>query len=232
VIDSRWFGIVVTLALANGCASASGQLTARQECHAPDAQLANLLTELDAKRANGCWDGKLHDPPSACEDLRRQIERLAVVCPNHAATLMTNAVLAHESGNSAFAQQFLDRIFEMPSNHPDAAALRAQIAIEDGNLPFARRFLEQHIRLAPDHPGLLEVYAATFYLSRRFDDARVVLERAEALGAPRWRIAYHLGLIAEAAGALNEAQKLYREAVEKNPGWAPAQQRLKGLTGR
>jgi len=59
-----------------------------------------------------------------------------------------------------------------------------------------------------------------------------VRRRAEVLGAPRWRVAYHLGLIGEAAGALDQAQKLYREAVEKNPGWAPAQQRLNGLAGR
>jgi Tfp pilus assembly protein PilF len=228
----RLLGLSAALLLTNACASSSSQLTIRQECYDPDAQLARLLTELEANRANGCWDWEIQDPPSVCESVRREIERLAVVCPNHAPTLMTNAVMAHETRQSSKAQQFLDRIFERPSGQPDAAVLRAQIAIEEGNLPFARRFLEQQIKLAPDHAGLLETYAAALYLTGRMDDARMVLSRAEALGAPRWRIAYHLGLIAEAAGALNEAQRLYSEAVEKNPTSEPAQARLRGLKGR
>jgi tetratricopeptide (TPR) repeat protein len=228
----RFLGIVVVVLLGSCCGSA-GQLTVRQECYDPDGQLAALLPQLEANRAKGCADDRhISDPRSACESVPREIERLALVCPNHVPTLMANAVMAHDRGQSPSAQQFLDRIFERRSSQPDAAALRAQIAIEDGNLPFARRFLEQQIRLAPDHAGLLEMYGAALYLSGRMQDARLVLERAELLGAPRWRIAYHLGLLAEAAGALEEARRLYTEAVDENPGWEPAQARLKGLKGR
>jgi len=223
----RFIAAVAPLLLAAACASS--QLTRRQECHNPDAQLEELVADLDAKSGEGCWNWESHDPPSECERLRREIERLSIVCPNHVPTLLTNAVMAHEAGQSAKAQQFLDRIFEYPRSHPDAAALRGQIAIEDGNLPFARRFLEQQIRLAPDSAQLRETYAAALYLGRQFDEARRELMAAEGLGSPRWRVAYHLGLLEEAAGRLDEAQKLYAESVEKNPGWAPAQSRLRSL---
>ena len=43
------------------------------------------------------------------------------------------------------------------------------------------------------------------------------------------RIAYHLGLVAEAAGRLDEARQRYTEAVSGNPGWALAQSRLTAL---
>ena len=39
---------------------------------------------------------------------------------------------------------------------------------------------------------------------------------AGALGAPRWRIAYHLGLIEETAGRSDEARRLYQEAVRES----------------
>jgi hypothetical protein len=55
---------------------------------------------------------------------------------------------------------------------------------------------------------------------------------AGMLGAPRWRIAYHLGLIEEASGRGDEASRLYAEALQGNPGWAPADSRLKALRAR
>lgn len=53
---------------------------------------------------------------------------------------------------------------------------------------------------------------------------------AERLGAPRWRIAYHRGLIEEARHHLEEAQRYYAETLKANPSWKPAASRLKGLT--
>ena len=128
------------------------------------------------------------------------------------------------------AQQYLDRIFERPASHPDAAVLRGQIAAEQGNLPFARRFLADQIALAPGHPGLHETYAGVLYLSQELDAARRELARAESLGAPRWRVAYHQGLVEESAGDRDAARRLYQEALDKNPGWEPALTRLKAMT--
>jgi Flp pilus assembly protein TadD len=79
---------------------------------------------------------------------------------------------------------------------------------------------------------LRETYAAALYLTGQTEEARRELDVAADLGAPRWRIAYHLGLIEEASGQVENARRLYGEALAGNPGWAPAQSRLKGLGNR
>jgi predicted Zn-dependent protease len=213
-----------------GCATRSPLV--RQQCYNPDAQLASVLPEFEALHARGCDEATSQGGPSACERLQREIERLAVVCPAHAPTLMANAVIAYDERRSAEAQQMLDVVLSQPRAFPDAAVLRARIAIEDGNIPFARRLLTQQIRLAPDHAGLHETHAAALYLEGNLQESRTELTMASALGAPRWRIAYHLGLIEETSGRNDEATRLYQESVTANPGWEPAESRLKALQAR
>lgn len=215
----RWCaGALLAAAIAGACVHAP---VVRQQCHDADAQLARVLQPLEALRAAECTP--------ECDRLRQEIERLAVVCPGHAPTLMANAVIAYDEQRRAKSQQLLDQILSQPRGYPDAAALRARIAAEEGNLPFAHRLLEQQIRLTPDHAGLHETYGGILYLERQWPEARRELATAGSHGAPRWRIAYHLGLVEEAVGQIEEARKLYAEALAGNPGWAPAQSRLNGL---
>jgi tetratricopeptide (TPR) repeat protein len=216
--------------LTTACATTSPMV--HQQCYNADAQLARLLQPLEALRATGCDAGTIERGTSECDRLRTELERLALICPGHAPTLMANAVIAYDEHRPAKSQQFLDQILAQSHSHPDAAVLRARIAIEEGNLPFARRLLDQQIRLAPDHPGLHETYGAVLYLGGHLPEARRELTTAGSLGAPRWRIAYHLGLVEEAAGRFDEAGRYYSEALEGNPGWAPAEARLKALRAR
>jgi len=212
--------------LVSACASTPP--IARQQCYNPDVQLAAVLQPFEALRAKGCTAG-VNQQESECEHLRLEIARLAVICPTHAPTLMANAVIAYDENRPADAQQFLDLILAQPHGYPDAGVLRGEIAIEEGNLPFALRMLEQQISLAPDHAGLHETHAAALYLDGKLMDARTELTLAQALGAPRWRIAYHLGLIEEASGRRDEASRYYADAVAGNPGFQPAESRLKAL---
>ena len=216
--------------MAAACATTTSPLV-RQQCNNPDAQLAEVLQPLQALRASGCGRGDILDG-TECDRLRRELERLAVVCPGHAPTLIANAVLAYDERQPVKSQQFLDRVLGFSRSYPDAAVLRARIAIEEGNLPFARRLIEQQIKLAPDHAGLHETYGAALYLGGQLLEARRELTMAGALGAPRWRIAYHLGLVEEAAGRFEDALRYYSEALEKNPGYGPAQSRLNALRAK
>lgn len=216
---NRLASILAVALLASACAS-RGPL-GRQECGNPDAELARLLKPYEALRAKGCT--------AECDQLRREIERLAMVCPGHTPTLMANAVFAYDDRRLATAQQLLDLILAQQGSHPETTVLRARIAIEEGNLPFARRLLEQQIRLAPDHAGLHETLGAALYLARELAEAEPHLIAASKLGAPAWRIAYHLGLIREAQGRFDDALKLYTEALAANPAWAPAQSRVNAI---
>ena len=145
---------------------------------------------------------------------------------------MANAVVAYDDRDPIQSQQFLDQVLAQPGRYPDAAVLRARIAIEEGNVPFARRLLEQQIRLVPDHSGLHETLGAALYLDGRLPEATLELTTARALGAPGWRVAYHLGLVEEAAGRFDEASRHYGEALEGNPDWAQAQSRFNALRAK
>lgn len=221
---------VACLITTTACAS---NPVLRQQCYNPDVRLARLLQPYQELRAQDCSLGDDIDRGGAeCDRLEREIATLGVVCSAHAPTLMANAVIAYDKQRVADSQQMLDVVLSQPRGYPDAAVLRARIAIEEGNVPFAERLLGQQIKLVPDHAGLHETYAAALYLVGKMTEARGELTMAGILGAPRWRIAYHLGLIEEALGLGLEASQFYAEALEGNPGWAPADSRLKALRAR
>ena len=204
----------------------------RQLCYDPEAQLASVLRPLEELRANGCQIEKSTAGPVECDRLSQELQRLLVVCPNYPPTLIANAVVAYDDRRPIQSQEFLDRALSQPGRYPDAAVLRARIAIEEGNVPFARRLLEQQIRLVPDHSGLHETLGAALYLDGRLPEAALELTTARALGAPSWRVAYHLGLIDEAAGRFEEASRRYGEALEGNPDWEQARSRFNALRAK
>jgi len=227
IASRRVWSVVAVWFAVTGCATHSPLVY--QQCYNADVQLGHELRELEEHRAKGCTEGLSRGGGSECDRLELEIARLAVVCPGHAPTLMANAVIAYDEHRPQDSQQYLDQILSQPRPYPDAAVLRAQIALEEGNVPFARRLVEQEIMLVPDHAGLHEVRAATFFVDRRLDDARAELVRAGALGAPRWRVAYHLGMIEELSGHPDQAARLYMEALQGNPAFTAADSRLRAL---
>lgn len=218
--------IVLALVAAGGCAPRSARLG--QECASADATLRRVLAELERAKMAGC-DERSTRGAGSCVMREAEVDRLALMCQAHTPTLLAAAVIANGSGQTARAQQYLDQVLATPGIHPDAAVLRARLAIDEGNLPFARRFLSEQIALSPDHAELRETLGGALYLSKRLDEARMELLTAMALGAPAWRIAYHLGLIEEAGGHPDIAQTYYRDAIDKNPNWAPARGRLNAI---
>ena len=226
----RLCGAIVWSVTSFACATTSPLL--RQQCYNPALQLANVLRPLEDLRAKGCRIEESTAGPAQCDRLHQELQRLLVVCPNYAPALMANAVVAYDDQQSVQAQQLLDQVLAQPGRYPDAGVLRARIAIEEGNVPFARRMLEQQIRIVPDHAGLHETLGAALYLEGRMLEATRELTTAGALGAPRWRVAYHLGLIEEAAGQFDEASRHYGEALAGNPAWAQAQSRFNALRAR
>jgi tetratricopeptide (TPR) repeat protein len=220
------FAMLVAV-LGGGCAAQRPLI--QQTCYNPDAQLAAVLEPYEKLRAEGCAEGPGRRGASTCDRLRLELERLTLVCATHVPTLMANAVIAHDEGQLVKSQQLLDQIFAQPRRAPDAAVLRAQIAIEEGNLALARRLLAEQILLAPDHAGLREAYGAAMYLGGQLADARRELDIAARLGAPAWRIAYHLGLVEEAAGDLEAARRHYSEAVKGRPDWPLPRARMTAI---
>jgi len=216
---------VVLVASTSGCASRDGVLRG-QQCIAPDARLATIMRSLDQLHGSCMPDttGQI-----SCDRLQQELGRQALLCPQHEPTLFVNAAFAYDMHRPTDAQEYLDIVLARRGSHPSAAILRSRIATEDGNLPYARRMLEEQVTLAPDHAGLHEALGGVLYLARNWTGAARELTKAGALGSPRWRIAYHLGLVEEAQGNVDNARRLYGESLQGNPQWSAAKSRLTGL---
>ena len=220
---------VVLLGLA-GCATDD-----EPNPHGAEEQLEELVGAWRAVHENGgtCEQNKPEETPLIdCERIRQELTRLAIEFPNNSRVLLANAIVAFETGRPEEAQKELDAVLRLSPADPDAAVLRARIAISEGNLRFARRLLDQQIELTPDHTRLLELSATVHYLNQNYDDARRELRFARQLGAPAWRVAYHEGLIAEAQGDFEAAEKAYSDCLEGQPDFAPARSRLRALAVR
>ena len=224
-MTARSRALCLALTLLAGCAT-EGALTD------PDRQLAARLDRWCAIEDDTGHAAHADDHPGETLDrghLRREIERLSLHFPGHVPTLLACALVSVDAGEPERAQAYLDRLFKLEPLHPDAAILRARLAERDGNLPLARRVLEQQLRAAPDHSGLHEALAGVLWQAGEAERARAHLARAEALGAPPWRMAYDRGLLAESLGDREAAMSEYRRALELDPLLAPARQRLRAL---
>lgn len=222
------FSLALLLAsslLACGCASRPVRLAT--PCAVAGQNLGKTWRELENALATpgGC-DAEYG---MYCEVLRARIQRLSLDCPNHPELVMANALLAFDARNFARSQQLLDELFTLHAPFPEAAMLRARIGLEQGNAMFALRFLDQQIRQTGDHPGLRELYASALYLVGRWDEAREQIVTAQRLGAPAWRAAYSLGLIAEATGNFEQARVRYQEAISARPDWRLPLSRVRAL---
>jgi tetratricopeptide (TPR) repeat protein len=199
------------------------------ECPLPESQLMPAWEKWRMARAQPGGCGSLENKTYTCQEQRREVERVAYICPAYVPGLMASAILAYDERQYARAQQYLDALFGLQKVHPPAAVLRGRIALEEGNLPFALRFLAEHVKLAPEDAELREVYAAALYLSGRLPQAQTQLTVAANLGAPAWRVAYHRGLFEEAGGNLHQAIQHYEEALRERPDWDVAQARRDGI---
>lgn len=192
----------------------------------PDERLEELLAAYeDCRTGHSVHEDDL---VADCSSEWLAVERLAIEFPRHVPTLMANAVIAYDERDPIKAKRYLDGLFSLENSHPDAAILRCRVAIDEGNLPLARRVVETQLAYTPNEAGVHEAYSSVLYMSRDIDGAVREISMAEKLGAPAWRVAFNRGLIAEAAGRPNDAQRYYQAALDGNPDFAPARARLSG----
>ena len=219
----------------------------REQCIDPNVRLARLVEDYDRSKEPGgeycgCWPDWEADDWKPCPEsghivvdpdrVWNRIETLALEFPRHTPTLLANAMIAYEERDRIKSQRYLDQILSLERVHPDAAVLRSRLALEDGNLKSAKRLVEEHIRHAPNHSGLREAFAGILFLEGSHEDARHQVRIAEELGAPAWRMAFNLGLIAETQGSLRQAVEFYSSALNLKPDMPAALARLQGVTAQ
>lgn len=167
---------------------------------------------------------------STQEELARDLRVLTLDHPRHVPSLVADAAVSIETGRTDRAIALLDTVLSVEPDHVDAVLLWTRVAARSGDLAGARRRVEAALRTRPDSPELHEADASLMYLEDRFGEALQALDRADLLrGQESWRSAYHRGLIDEARGELEAAERHYSLCVELYPSFEPAARRLRWI---
>ena len=190
----------------------------------PDASLRELLAQLD--------DHEGPIGPLERERLHNALVNLATRYPGHVPTQVAAAIVDLDTGQPRRAQNFVDRALSLDPANVEARTIRVRIAVADGGMSLARKIVDDGLVLRPDAAPLYESSAWLHQLTGQLQDALLDLDAAETLGAPKWRIDFHRGLIEELEGNDSAAAKHYRAALAANGDCEQARQRLAGLSAR
>lgn len=115
------------------------------------------------------------------------------------------------------AREFLKKAIELKSDYAPAHFLLAQLEAQTGNVDLAIESAETTALLAPGDVGVLFQLGLLYYQSQRFNDAKVVLERAVSLNDNYSNARYFLGLIHSREGEREKALKQFLRIQELNP---------------
>lgn len=201
------------VAILEGCATGAD----RVGVYDPNERLDEVLVDYKANAGGDVNCHYMQQAPVDCEKMVQDLEALSLEFPNHARTLLANAILQYQLGNMINSQYQLDQLLALPIKMPEAALLRSRIAMSEGNFALARTVISRQLQLVPDYPDLYEAQAASYYLEGRYDKALVAIHAADRLGAPAWRISYHLGLIYEALDQIPQACAQYNSVLRTQP---------------
>ena len=197
-----------------------------------DSSLQSVLVELQDLRDGGGEAGGSEESAARLAEVKRRMRALELRHPRHAPTLTAAATLALEEGARDRAVVLLDQATASEPGFVPAALLRASLAASEGNLGLGQRRLEEALLEHPDDPRLHEALAGILHLSGESDAARRELSLARELwgeAAPAGQHQYHLGLVAESEGRLDEAVLHYRAGLELAPEDGQMAARLRAL---
>ena len=137
--------------------------------------------------------------------------------PGQMELLYSRALVAEQLGRIEVLEADLRAVLEKSPD--DASALNAlgyTLADRGDRLEEAKRYLDRAIELKPDDPAILDSYGWLHYRLGNYAVALDYLRRAyESVRDPE--IAAHLGEVLWESGKRQEAKKVWREALKKDP---------------
>jgi tetratricopeptide (TPR) repeat protein len=138
--------------------------------------------------------------------------------PDQMELLYSRALIAEQLDRVDVLETDLRTVLE--KNPDDANALNAlgyTLADRGDRLDEAKRYLDRAIELKPDDPAILDSYGWLQYRLGNHGAALDYLRRAyESVSDPE--IAAHLGEVLWESGRFQEAKKVWKEALKKDPG--------------
>jgi tetratricopeptide (TPR) repeat protein len=151
--------------------------------------------------------------PAALDVLRQGMKRF----PSNTDLLYDFAMLAEKRGLWDEMESALRKIMSLaPDNQHAYNALGYSLAERNIRLDEAHALIEKALKLAPDDPFIIDSMGWIQFRLGRLKEAEDLLRRAYAL-RPDVEIATHLGEVLWVRGQRDDAQKLWRDAQNKDP---------------
>ncbi|BBA35248.1 tetratricopeptide tPR_2 repeat-containing protein [Methylocaldum marinum] len=173
----------------------------------PDEALRLYLLEAELLSKSKDYEAAFDLLTAALEEMPDQME-----------LLYSRALIAEQLDRVDVLETDLRAVLE--KNPEDANALNAlgyTLADRGARLDEAKQYLDRAIELKPDDPAILDSYGWLQYRLGNHGTALDYLQRAyESVSDPE--IAAHLGEVLWESGRHQEAKKVWKEALKKDPG--------------
>jgi tetratricopeptide (TPR) repeat protein len=138
--------------------------------------------------------------------------------PDHPDLLYDRALAADKIGMFDITERDLRKLIELrPDNAHAYNALGYSLAERGLRLPEALALIKKAVELAPDDPYIMDSLGWVYYRMGKLNEGLNYLNLAFA-SRPDPEIAAHLGEVLWAKGAREDAEKIWRSALEANPG--------------
>lgn len=138
--------------------------------------------------------------------------------PDYPELLYDRALAADKIGQFDILEKDLKRLIEIrPDNAHAYNALGYSYAERGLHLPEALKLIKKAVELLPDDPYIMDSLGWVYYRMGNLMEGLNYLNRAFALSQDS-EIAAHLGEILWVQGAQEDAENIWRSALEKDPG--------------
>lgn len=138
--------------------------------------------------------------------------------PDHPDLLYDRALTADKLGKFDIVEKDLRKLIELrPDNAHAYNALGYSLAERGLRLPEALALIKKAVELAPDDPYIMDSLGWVYYRMGKLKEGLNYLNLAFS-SRPDPEIAAHLGEVLWVKGAKEDAEKIWRSALEANPG--------------
>ncbi len=174
---------------------------------ANDQQTAHLiLAEAQIMRRTGSFD-----------EVFRILDRGLEKFPDYPELLYDHALAADKVGKFEILERDLRKLIEIkPDNAHAYNALGYSFAERGLHLPEALSLIKKAVELSPDDPYIMDSLGWVYYRMGNTTDSLFYLSRAFSISQDS-EIAAHLGEVLWAKGAREDAEDVWRTALEKDP---------------
>ncbi|HEY6865506.1 MAG TPA: tetratricopeptide repeat protein [Burkholderiales bacterium] len=193
--------------------SKQGKLAAaRERLHQTEPQNGQQRIQLILAEAQLLRDA--NQPKAAFDMVQQALDKL----PNQPDLLYDHAMLAEKLDRMDILESSLRKLIALRPDYAHAYnALGYSLADRNERLPEARELIEKALKLSPDDSFIIDSMGWVLYRQGKTKDALEWLQKAYA-ARPDAEIAAHLGEVLWVLGRRDDAERVLRDAAQKDPG--------------